>query len=94
MPGSWYPCGYVGIICVIHMLTSTLTRVKRLGIQNWDTLVSRILTVVLATAGGWRAGALSFSAGYNQDESLQYSYVHITLGLTFTEPSKIILLEV
>lgn len=94
MSGSWYPRGSVGIRCVIHMIKSALTRVKRLGVQNWDVLISRILTVVFATASGCRARGLKFLQGYNQDESLQYSDVHITLGLTATEPSKLSLLDV
>ncbi|EGG09125.1 uncharacterized protein MELLADRAFT_96395 [Melampsora larici-populina 98AG31] len=75
--GMYYPRRKVTITAVQHMNTATLTKLAYTGCSNWDTEISRLLTVSLALATGCRAGAVGLSQGYQNNSLMQYQHIEI-----------------
>lgn len=70
---------WVGITLVKRMVKAMAEEAYTSGTRSWDCTISKILSVVLLSVLGSRAGDITLSQGYENAECLRWEHVHMKL---------------
>jgi hypothetical protein len=75
--GYWNERTWLGFTTLSRMVTEYLKHFIAKGCCSWDVIVAKCLSITLVAALGARAGDVSRSNGYHNDEFLQWGHIRL-----------------
>jgi hypothetical protein len=75
--GHWNERTWLGFTTLSRMVRECLKHFIAKGCSSWDVIVAKCLSITLVAALGARAGDVSRSYGYHNDEFLQWGYIRL-----------------
>lgn len=77
--GLWEARVWISFTILARMTSETLQHYIQNGTGNWDTIVARVLSVVLTASMGARAGDVARTALWKGKEYLQWQHIELVL---------------
>ncbi|KAK4506430.1 hypothetical protein PRZ48_000162 [Zasmidium cellare] len=76
--GHWNKRTWLGFVTLSRMVRTYLSEAHSKGVNSWDIVIARCLSVVLLSSLGTRSGDIALSQGY-KDEYIRYEHIELYL---------------